>query len=87
MCGTKTLVAASDEEGNILRRTRRPTYQDFDECWSSLNEMIAEVADGEEVAAIGASVGGPLVWQTGVVSPLQQPEWRDVPLKNKMEYI
>lgn len=85
MGGTKTLVAAADVEGNILRKTRRPTYQDYDKCWNSLNEMIAEVAEGEEIAAIGASVGGPLVWQTGVVSPLHQTEWRDVPLKDMME--
>lgn len=85
MGGTKTLVAAADAQGNLLRRARRPTLLDFDECWQSLNQMIVEVADGEQIAAIGASVGGPLVWQTGVVSPLHQPQWRDIPLKQMME--
>lgn len=85
MGGTKTLVAAADAQGNLLRRTRRPTLLDFDACWHSLNEMIEEMADGEKIAAIGASVGGPLDWQAGVVSPLHQPQWRDIPLKQMME--
>ena len=31
--------------------------------------------------AFGAAVGGPLDWEHGIVSPLHQPGWWDVPLR------
>jgi predicted NBD/HSP70 family sugar kinase len=34
---------------------------------------------------MGAAIGGPLDARRGVVSPLHQPRWRDVPLKALME--
>jgi predicted NBD/HSP70 family sugar kinase len=34
---------------------------------------------------IGAAIGGPLDWEQGIVSPLHQPDWRNVPLKAIME--
>ncbi len=46
--------------------------------------MIQELGE-EQPAAIGAAIGGPLDWQTGIVSPLHQPEWRNVQLKEIME--
>ena len=82
--GTKFMAAAADEQGSILRRSRRPSPVGLDEGLAALREMIREVAGGEKVAAIGAAVGGPLDWRTGVVSPLHQPNWRDVPLKRIM---
>jgi len=47
--------------------------------------MIAEVAGNEAILGMGAAVGGPLDWEQGIVSPLHQPAWRDVPLKAIME--
>jgi predicted NBD/HSP70 family sugar kinase len=47
--------------------------------------MIGEVAGTARVAGLGAAIGGPLDWRQGVVSPLHQPAWRDVPLKARME--
>jgi glucokinase len=34
---------------------------------------------------MGAAIGGPLDWKKGIVSPLHQPAWRNVPLKAMME--
>jgi predicted NBD/HSP70 family sugar kinase len=34
---------------------------------------------------MGAAIGGPLDWERGIVSPLHQPAWRNVPLKQIME--
>lgn len=34
---------------------------------------------------MGAAIGGPLDWEQGIVSPLHQPAWRNVPLKAMME--
>jgi predicted NBD/HSP70 family sugar kinase len=83
--GTKLMVAAGDGAGQIFRRVRAPTPLALDEGLALLHQLIAEVAGAEPVAGIGAAIGGPLDAQSGVVSPLHQPEWRDVPLKAIME--
>jgi len=38
------------------------------------------MAAGEPIEAIGVSCGGPLDAENGIVSPLHQPEWRQLPL-------
>jgi predicted NBD/HSP70 family sugar kinase len=47
--------------------------------------MINRVAAGESITSIGVAIGGPMDWRQGIVSPLHQPEWRDVPLKDLLE--
>jgi predicted NBD/HSP70 family sugar kinase len=83
--GTKLMVAASDAAGRILRRVREPTPLGLDEGLDLLHQMIAQVAEGEAIAGIGAAIGGPLDARLGVVSPLHQPRWRNVPLRALME--
>lgn len=83
--GTKIMVASADREGNILRRERADTSASFDLDLENINRMINEVAAGEKILGIGAAIGGPLDWQQGIVSPLHQPAWRNVPLKAIME--
>ena len=83
--GTKFMVAAADASGAILRRARRPAPASLEDGLAALNDMVAEVAAGETVLSMGAAIGGPLDWQKGIVSPLHQPAWRDVPLKQLME--
>jgi len=78
--GSKLMVAAGDADGRVARRTRAATPAEPAEGIDRLNAMIAEVAGGEAVAGIGVAIGGPLDWRTGVVSPLHQPRWRDLPL-------
>ncbi|MBW7940090.1 MAG: ROK family protein [Candidatus Omnitrophica bacterium] len=79
------MVAAADKNGTILRRTRASTPRRLDAGLDRLHQMIEEVADGEAIGGIGAAIGGPLDWEKGIVSPLHQPEWRNVPLKRIME--
>ena len=50
-----------------------------------LQRIIAQALQGFQLDAIGVSIGGPIEWRTGVVSPLHQPEWRQVPLKEILE--
>ena len=83
--GTKLLVASADSEGNILKRVQEPTPLDRDEGIAALHRMIAATAGDEKITAIGAAIGGPLDWEKGIVSPLHQPQWRDVPLKAMMK--
>lgn len=81
---TKFLVAGADAHGRVLERAQDRTPQDLDEGLDTLHRMIAAVARGRKVTAMAAAVGGPLDWRRGIVSPLHQPQWRDVPLKDIM---
>ena len=83
--GTKFLVAAADAAGQILHQVRESTPQDLDEGLALLEEMIEAVTGGDSILGMGAAIGGPLDWRQGVVSPLHQPAWRDVPLRTIME--
>lgn len=68
--GTKLMVASADQTGAILRRARANTPLGLDEGLAVLNQMIADVSQGEPIAGIGAAIGGPLDWERGIVSPL-----------------
>ncbi len=83
--GTKFMVGAADSNGVMLRRTRADTPLAVEEGIALLHRMIADVAQDAPIDAIGAAIGGPIDVGTGVVSPLHQPQWRDVPLKALME--
>ncbi|HPH98595.1 MAG TPA: ROK family protein [Anaerolineaceae bacterium] len=83
--GTKLMVASADEHGNIIRRARSRTSNSLERDLARIEQMIIETSAGEPIAGMGAAVGGPLDWLTGVVSPLHQPAWRKVPLKSMME--
>lgn len=83
--GTKLVVAAADEQGLLLGKAREPTPHNLDIGLNLLEEMIESVAGERPIAGMGAAIGGPLDWRSGVVSPLHQPEWREVPLKEIME--
>lgn len=83
--GTKLIVAAADAAGAIQDQTQAATPPGLDEGLQLLHRMIETVARGRRVLGLGAAIGGPLDWKTGVVSPLHQPQWREVPLKALME--
>jgi glucokinase len=83
--GTKIMVASADQEGNILQRARIATSASLEADLENINSMITEVAREEEILGMGAAIGGPLDWEQGIVSPLHQPAWRNVPLKAIME--
>jgi glucokinase len=83
--GTKFMVAAADAAGRELARVREETPAGLPEGLALLHAMIARVAGDAPIAGIGAAIGGPLQAATGVVSPLHQPAWRAVPLKEMME--
>jgi len=79
--GTKFMVAAANPTSlAVLATVKEPTPAGLEEGLSLLHAMIARVAADADIAGIGAAAGGPLDWQTGVISPLHQPAWRDVPL-------
>jgi glucokinase len=83
--GTKFLVASANEGGEIIQRVRAANTANLDTDLELLNKLIDEVTQGEKISGIGAAIGGPLDWQRGIVSPLHQPSWINVPLKQSMQ--
>ena len=83
--GTKILAAAAKADGTIIRTIRHETPQDLLTGLNLLKSFVTELAENQPITAIGAATGGQLDWRTGVVSPLHQPQWRNVPLKQIME--
>ncbi len=83
--GTKFMVAAGDEKGQVLETTRAATPLELDAGLALLHAMIEKVAGGRTIAGIGAAAGGPLDWRRGTISPLHQPQWRAVPLARIMQ--
>jgi glucokinase len=71
--GTKLMVAVADGNGRILRRRRADTAPGLEEGLAQLERMTIEVAAGEAILGMGAAIGAPLEWESGVVSPLHQP--------------
>ena len=83
--GTKFMLASFTKELNEIKRVRYDTPVDFNEGINLLYRMIAEVSGDDKIEGIGAAIGGPLDAIKGIVSPLHQPQWRDIPLKAIME--
>jgi glucokinase len=83
--GTKTMAAAANEEGAILRRVRADTPASWDDGQAMLKQMVEDLRGRDTILGFGAAVGGPLDYMTGIISPLHQPQWRNVPLKAVFE--
>jgi predicted NBD/HSP70 family sugar kinase len=83
--GTKILAATADKNGQILHRRWAETPLNLTAGLKLLEELTVQLRQNHTLVSIGAAIGGPLDWKTGVVSPLHQPEWRNVPLKPRFE--
>jgi len=79
--GTKFMVAAAEPDSlHVTSTVKAATPEGLEEGIGLLHTLIGRVTNGAPLAGIGTAIGGPLDWQTGVVSPLHQPAWRNVPL-------
>lgn len=91
--GTKLAVVASDLQGHILRKIKRPTeaHKGPDHVIGKLFDMTYELMKTAKIEAgqlvgIGVSCGGPLDTRTGIVySPPNLPGWDAIPLKGRIE--
>lgn len=84
--GTKLAVGVVDLAGNLLVRDRVPTPQR--NVWLALERLILRVraaAGATQLVACGVGCGGPMHHDVGVVSPLHIPEWREFPLRERLE--
>ncbi len=83
--GTKILAARCDTKSCITKKVRSDTPADLEKGMNLLHEMIGQLCGNDRPDAIAAAIGAPLDHEKGIVSPLHQPQWRNVPLKKIME--
>jgi glucokinase len=89
--GTKLAAAVVDDAGRILGRglVPSPTGTDPEVLYEALIACAAAALRGAdahpgELAGVGVGAGGPMVWPTGDVSPLNLPAWRGFPLRKRL---
>lgn len=83
--GTKLAAGVVDDEGVLVSRAQVPTPQTTGEAglWEALADVIDQVRTGDEVVC-GVGCGGPMTRGGELVSPLNIPVWRDVPLRLRL---
>ena len=93
--GTKLAAGIVDASGAVLGRARRPMPRTLDpevtfgaavEC---LHAALGDAGLGGRydyagLAGLGVGCGGPMVWPSGEVSPLNIPSWRGFPLRARL---
>jgi glucokinase len=89
--GTKLAAAVVDDRTRILGRSRvpSPTGPDPEVLYEALLTCCTAALRGAdarpaELAGIGVSCAGPMVWPSGEVSPLNMPAWRGFPLRQRL---
>lgn len=87
--GTKLAVGIVDEEGRVLEYRRAPNPNpptgDGESVLQSLFALIDELGvQRSDYLGIGVGCGGPMLWPSGEVSPLNIPTWRDFPLRERL---
>lgn len=91
--GTKLAAAVVDDAGSVLVDARRPTVAvDGDDLLGVATSLIDEVVGRAEVfglhrselLALGVGCGGPMTGRGASVSPLNIPQWRSFPLRDRL---
>ncbi len=80
--GTKLATGVVDDDGRLLERHRRPRPDvGRDDLVSAVLELVDACGPPERFEAVGIGCGGPMTSGGELVSPLNIPVWRDVPLR------
>ena len=85
--GTKVDVGIVDPSGEVLVRSRASSRSEHGEdLFGNVATLAAEVlgASGVRPDAIGVGCGGPMLPGGSEVSPLNIPEWRGFPLRERL---
>jgi glucokinase len=85
--GTKLSVGVVSTTGEVLSHGRALTPQV--NVWGALQELIREqiAISNVDLIACGVGCGGPMAPQGELVSTLHIPEWRDFPLRAKLQEL
>ncbi|MGI8794231.1 MAG: ROK family protein [Acidimicrobiales bacterium] len=79
--GTKLAAGVVDDAGAVLVRATVPTPAEG--VFGALQGLVRSVRSGDEVAC-GVGCGGPMSAGGSEVSPLNIPDWRDFPLRERL---
>lgn len=90
--GTKIAAAIVDTGGRMIATSRieTPVGLDADGLWSTVANLVRQLrsTSGElPLAGVGVGCGGPMIWPTGFVSPLNIPAWVDFPLRDRLREL
>ena len=81
--GTKVAAGLVDEQGTILRRTRRPTPSASpDDVEDVIAACVHELVEGTEAAAVGIGAAGFVTVDRSTVLLAPNLSWRDEPLRD-----
>lgn len=80
--GTKMAVGVVDTNGRLLASERMPTpaTNDGDELFAVVTDLLDRFVPFGRFARCGVGCGGPMSRDGELVSPLNIPAWRDMPL-------
>jgi glucokinase len=83
--GTKLSVGVVSLTGEVISHGRAPTPQI--NVWQALSDLIkSQIALTDvEIVGCGVGCGGPMTPDGELVSTLHIPEWRDFPLRSKLQ--
>lgn len=90
--GTKIEAALIDDSGKLLdgSRFRAPTgraaasYELAASAASVVGQALEQLPSGDSLVGVGIGSAGPITVDTGLVSPLNLPSWRDYPLREQI---
>ncbi|MFI6325387.1 ROK family protein [Nonomuraea sp. NPDC050556] len=85
--GTKLAAGLVSDDGALVtsRRVATPQSGDAEDLWTALTDLIEPLAAG--VDGVGVGCGGPMVWPSGEVSPLNIPAWRGFPVRSRLQAL
>ncbi len=84
--GTKTLVAAYSEDGQILRSNKQPTDKKFDSFLKNLEAQVEKVASDDTIQAIGIAAPGLIDDETNIVKSFGNLDWENVDVVTPLKH-
>ena len=83
--GTKTLVAAYSEDGQVLRSEKHPTDANFDKFMQATIVAVEAIAQGERIDAIGVASPALIDHATGVSKSFGNLDWKNVDIVSPLK--
>jgi len=85
--GTKLAVGVIDDAGAVLSHSAAPTPQN--DVWGTLEQLVtSQLREATvDIVACGVGCGGPMSLDGEDVSPLNIPDWRNFPLRDKLRKL
>ena len=93
--GTKAEAALVDADGTVIPETRfrvptgraTPSEELAANLTSVAQQAFAALPEGGTIVGIGIGSAGPITVESGLVSPLNLPSWRDYPLRGQIQAL